>query len=161
MPQLQPNDFAPQLVWLAITFALLYFALARLALPRIEQVLGERKSRIGGDLEKAREAQQQSEKAMERYEAEIAAAKAKGQAAVRSAREKLEAELSEKRGALDHQIAAKNAETEERVQGLLERASSNMEAMTAGVVNDIVKEFAGVEVSDDEVRAALRHSLKE
>lgn len=161
MPQLQPGDFAPQLIWLAITFAFLYFALARLALPRIAHVLGERKARIGGDLEKAREAQRQSEKAMERYEAEIAAAKAKGQATVRSTRETLDTEMNEKRAVLDQQIAAKNAETEERVQSLLERASSNMEAMTAGVVNDIVKELVGVEVSDDEVRAAFRHGSKE
>jgi F-type H+-transporting ATPase subunit b len=161
MPQLQPEDFAPQLIWLAITFALLYFALSRLALPRIGRVLQQRKSRIEGDVEKAREAQHESEKAMERYEAEIAAAKAKGQAALRAAREKLEAELGQKRGVLDRQIAEKSAETEKRVHSLLERASADMEAMTAGVVNDIVKEFAGVEVGDDEVRTALRQSLKE
>jgi F-type H+-transporting ATPase subunit b len=161
MPQLQPTTFAPQLIWLAITFGLLYFALSWLALPRIERVLGARKSRIGGDLEKAREAQRDSEKAMERYEAEIAAAKAKGQAALRAGREKLEAELGKKRAVLDRQIAEKNAETEKRVHGFLERASSDMEEMTAGVVNDIVKEFAGVEVSDGEVRAALRQSSKE
>jgi hypothetical protein len=36
-----------------------------------------------------------------------------------------------------------------------------MEAMTAGAVSDIVKEFAGLEVSDSEVRAALRQGSKE
>ncbi|MBI4724329.1 MAG: hypothetical protein HY765_04915 [Rhodomicrobium sp.] len=161
MPQLQPVDFAPQLVWLAITFAFLYLVLSRVALPRIEKVLGGRKSRIGSDLEKARDAQQRSEKEMERYEAEIAAAKAKGQGSIRAAREKLEAELNQKREVLDHQLAAKAAETEKRVQNLLERASGEMEEMTAGVVSDIVREFAGAEVSEGEVRAALRQSPKE
>ncbi len=33
--------------------------------------------------------------------------------------------------------------------------------MTAGVVSDIVKELAGVEVSDNEVQAALRQKAKE
>ncbi len=161
MPQLQPGDFAPQLIWLAITFLLLYVSLSRLALPRIARVLNERKSRIGGDLEKAREAQHKSERAMELYEAEIAAAKAKGQATIRAARDKLTAELNEKRSTLDHQLADKSAETEKRVQSLLERASDGMETMTAGVVNDIVKELAGVEVTDAEVRAALRQRSKE
>jgi F-type H+-transporting ATPase subunit b len=161
MPQLQPDDFAPQLIWLAIIFASLFFILSRRALPRIEQVLGERKSRISGDLESARHAQQQSEKAMERYEAEIAAAKAKGQGVTRAGREKLEAELNEKRGALDQQLAAGAAETEKRIRGILERASGEMEAMTSSVVSDIVKRLAGVEASEEEVRAALRQMSKE
>ena len=161
MPQLQPDDFAPQLIWLAIIFASLFYILSRHALPRIEQVLGERKSRISGDLESAREAQQQSEKAMESYEAEIAAAKAKGQGVMRAGREKLEAELNEERGALDRQLAARAAETEKRIHGMLERASGEMEAMTSSVVSDIVDKLAGVEPSEEEVRAALRQMSKE
>jgi F-type H+-transporting ATPase subunit b len=161
MPQLQPDDFAPQLIWLAIIFASLFFILSRQALPKIEKVLGERKSRISGDLEGARDAQRQSETAMERYEAEIAAARAKGQGAVRAAREKLDAELSEKRGVLDRQLAARAAETEKRIGGILEQASGEMEAMTSGVVSDIVKKLAGVEASAEEVRAALRQLSKE
>jgi F-type H+-transporting ATPase subunit b len=161
MPQLQPDVFAPQLIWLAIIFVSLFLILSRQALPRIEQVLGERKARISGDLESARDAQQQSEKAMERYEAEIAAAKTKGQGVMRAEREKLEAELSEKRGTLDQQLAASAAETEKRIDGILERASGEMVAMTSGVVSDIVKKLAGVEASEEDVRAALRQRSKE
>ena len=161
MPQLQPGDWAPQLIWLAIIFTLFYFALSQLALPRIERVLKDRKSKIGGDIQAARDAQHHADKEAERYEAEIATAKAKGHGTIRASREKLDAELGEKRRVLDGQLAEKTAETEKRVQGLIERASGEMEAMTAGVVGDIVKEFAGVEVSDKEVQAALRQRLKE
>jgi len=135
--------------------------MSRQALPRIERVLGERKARISGDLESARDAQQQSEMAMQRYEAEIAGAKAKGQGVIRVGREKLESELNGKRGALDKQLAARAAETEKRIHGIIERASGEMEAMTSGVVSDIVKKLAGVEASEEEVRAALRQVSKE
>ncbi len=161
MPQLQPDVFAPQLFWLAIIFTLFYLALSRLALPGIERVLTARKTKIEGDLKGAREAQQRADSEAEHYEAGIAAAKAKGQAKIRSHRESLEAELAQKREALDRELMAKAAETEKSVQKVLEKASGQMEAITAGVVGDIVKEFAGLEVSEGEVRDVLRQGSKE
>lgn len=161
MPQLQPADFAPQLIWLAIIFTLFYLALSRIALPRIESVLASRKAKIENDLEGARQAQQNADQESERYDANIAGAKAKGQTRIRGHRETLEAELAAKRESFDKELAAKAAETEKSIQKLLERASGEMEAMTAGAVSDIVKEFAGLEVSDGDVRAALRQSSKE
>jgi F-type H+-transporting ATPase subunit b len=161
MPQLNPEFFAPQLIWLAIIFVAFYFALANMALPRIQEVLAKRKSKIEGDIESARKAQQRADAEAERYEAGVAAAKSKGQAAIRSHREKLEAELGQKREAFDRELAVKAADMDKSVQKLVEHASGQMEAMTAGAVSDIVKEFAGVEVNEGEVRAALRQGSKE
>lgn len=160
-PALNIDWYIPQLIWLAIIFTLFYLALSQLVLPRIERVLKDRKGKIGDDLQAAHDAQHNADKEAERYEAEIAAAKAKGHGRVRASREKLDGELSEKRKDLDDQLAEKTAETEKRVQGLLDRASGEMEAMTAGAVSDIVKELAGIEVSDNEVQAALRQRSKE
>lgn len=161
MPQLQPDVFAPQLFWLAIIFTLFYLALTYYALPGIERVLASRKAKIEGDLAGAREAQQHADREAERYDAGIAAAKAKGQARIRSQREALEADLAHKREAFDRELMGKAAETEKTVQKFLEQASGQMDAMTAGVVSDIVKEFAGLEVSEGEVRNALRQGSKE
>ena len=85
----------------------------------------------------------------------------KATARFRASRQKLDGELGEKRKDLDAQLAQKTAETEKRVQGLLERAFGEMDAMTAGAVSDIVKALAGIEVSDSEVQAALRQRSKE
>ncbi|MGA9550398.1 MAG: hypothetical protein WA579_16975 [Rhodomicrobium sp.] len=160
-PALNIDWYIPQLIWLAIIFTLFYLALSQLVLPRIERVLKDRKTKIGGDLQAARDAQHNADKEAERYEAEIAAAKAKGHGSIRASRQKLDGEFGEKRKDLDTQLAQKTAETEKRVQGLLERAFGEMDAMTAGAVSDIVKALAGIEVSDSEVQAALRQRSKE
>jgi len=161
MPQLQPGDFAPQLIWLAITFVCLFFAMSQLALPRVARVIGERKTRISKDIDEARESQKLAEEEMTRYEAEIASAKAKAQSALRTSREKLDAELAKQRSLVDRDLASKTAEGEENIRGFMERSASQLEAMTGEVVSDIVRQLAGVEVSDEEVHAALRQSLKE
>jgi len=161
MPQLQPHDFAPQLFWLAVIFTLFYLALAYRVIPRIEHVIGARKAKIEGDLKGAREAQQLADRAAANYDAEVAAAKAKGQASIRAHRGKLETELGAKREEFERQLMEKAAATEKAVQGLIERAAGEMEAMTKDAVAGIVKELADVEVSDDEVRAALRQHVKE
>ncbi len=36
------DDFAPQIIWLAIVFAFLYVVLKRVALPRVGEVIEER-----------------------------------------------------------------------------------------------------------------------
>ena len=53
MPQLDPSTFATQLVWLIITFLILYLILWKSALPRIASILQDRQERIDNDLEKA------------------------------------------------------------------------------------------------------------
>ena len=41
LPQLNSHTFAPQLFWLALTFATLFFILSKVTLPRIGEVITE------------------------------------------------------------------------------------------------------------------------
>jgi F-type H+-transporting ATPase subunit b len=52
-PPLDVGTFAPQLVWLALTFALLYVLLKRAVLPRVGEVIEERSDRVKRDLAQA------------------------------------------------------------------------------------------------------------
>jgi len=93
MPQLDFSTFAPQLVWLAITFAVLYFIIAKFALPRIGGTIEQRSDKIANDLDRAQSLKDDVDKAIASYEQALAEAKSKAHAIAQETREKLGAEI--------------------------------------------------------------------
>ncbi|MEG9884758.1 MAG: F0F1 ATP synthase subunit B', partial [Hyphomicrobiales bacterium] len=61
MPQLEISTYVPQLVWLAITFCLLYLVMARIALPRLGGIIERRRDRIATYLDEAETLRQNAE----------------------------------------------------------------------------------------------------
>jgi len=68
MPQLDVSTFAPQLVWLAITFVVLYLLMAKLGLPRVSAILDARRKRQDDDLARAAEMKAEAEAALAAYQ---------------------------------------------------------------------------------------------
>ncbi|MFQ5764023.1 MAG: F0F1 ATP synthase subunit B', partial [Rhodospirillales bacterium] len=61
MPQLDVNTYLPQIVWLVITFTVLFLIMWRVAVPRIADVLEARQKRIDDNLDKAAESKKEAE----------------------------------------------------------------------------------------------------
>ena len=60
MPQLDISAFSPQIIWLIITFTLLYVLMAKVALPRIGSILEQRQARIDDNLDAAQNLRNES-----------------------------------------------------------------------------------------------------
>ena len=112
MPQLDFSTFAPQLVWLAITFAVLYFIIAKFALPRIGGTIEQRSDKIANDLDRAQSLKDDVDKAIASYEQALAEAKSKAHAIAQETREKLGAEIEAERQRVDALISDKVTEAE-------------------------------------------------
>jgi hypothetical protein len=94
---LDPQTFVPQLVWLALTFGLLYVLLKRFALPRVGGVIKERQDRIRGDLDQAEKLKAETEQALAGYEQALTEARDRGRASAMDMRDKLMGELNSER----------------------------------------------------------------
>jgi F-type H+-transporting ATPase subunit b len=69
-PPFQADTYASQLLWLALTFGVLYWAMAKIIVPRLGQIIGDRNARIASDLDKAAAAKAKAEEAGQAYEAD-------------------------------------------------------------------------------------------
>src|SRR6202050_746121 len=79
-PPFQAQHFPSQLLWLVVSFALLYALMSRIALPRIAAIFAERSKRIADDLAAAQRFKEQSEAAGVAYQKALAEARNRAQA---------------------------------------------------------------------------------
>lgn len=159
-PPFDPATFGTQLIWLAITFAVLYVLMSRVALPRIGSILADRKARIDGDLAKADAAQQKTDAAIAAYEQALAAARAKSQAIAEETRSAIKADIDGKRHAVEADLSRKVAEAEARIQANKSEALSHVNEIAADTVQALVTQLTG-SASADEARNAVATAAKE
>lgn len=155
MPQLDFSTFAPQLVWLAITFTILYVVITKFALPRIGGTIEQRSGKIANDLDRAQSLKEDTEKAIASYEKALAEAKAKAHALGQETREKLSAEVEAERRKADEMIAAKVAEAEKTIAATKVKAMGEVNKIATDLASQIVSDLTGSKLSATAVAKAV------
>ena len=161
MPQLNPLDWGPQLIWLLITFGILYVLMLKVALPRIGSVLEARADRIAKDLAEADRLRRQTEEAIAAYEQTLAEAKQKAHAIIDEGRAKLKAESAAERARLDAELAERGAEAEKRINAAKTSAMRDVNEVAADVAADIVRQLIGIAPSKPEIDKAVAAARKD
>jgi F-type H+-transporting ATPase subunit b len=143
MPQFDPAVWVPQLVWLAITFIVLYLLMARVALPRVSDVLEGREVRINESLRKAEMLRLRAEDAIAAYEKTIANVRAKAAEEVRTAREQAAAESTERNARLSERLAREIGAAEERIHRARTAAIAGLRDVAVTVSGAAVERLIG------------------
>jgi len=143
MPQLVFADFAPQLVWLAITFTLLYLLLARVALPRIATTLEKRRDVIANDLDEAGSLKRQGDEALRHYEAALASARAQAIGIAAETRQKLNQEADRQKAELAASMAKRTADAEVRIAAAKTTAMANVRQIATDTSAAILTRLLG------------------
>jgi F-type H+-transporting ATPase subunit b len=161
LPQLDPAVFSPQLIWLAITFVLLYLLMSRLALPKIASVLANRQQKIEGDLARAERVKTEAENVLAAYEKAMTDARVKAQTLTGQAAADVAAELAKREAAFGAELNARTAEAEKRIHATKEAALAEVRNVAAELTQSIVRKVAGVELSPSAAKEWVEAAARE
>lgn len=159
-PPFQSQNFASQLVWLAVAFVLLYVLMAKLALPRVGSIIENRQKHIADDLADASRLKTESDAAVAAYEKALADARARAQAIANETRERQAAEADARRKALEDQLNAKLADAEKAIAATKQAAMTNVRSIAEDATRAIVERLIGEAPSENAVAAAVADVLK-
>ena len=116
MPQLDFSTFLPQIFWLFISLSFLYIVLSRYALPRVSDVIEERKDIIAQDIDSAKEYSEESEKAIEELNLKLSEAKTNSQNLINKSLQDIKEDNEIKKSNLIKEINNEISEAEGRLK---------------------------------------------
>jgi F-type H+-transporting ATPase subunit b len=161
MPQLVLTDFAPQLVWLAVTFIVLYVVMAKVGLPRVGGALAARKARIDGDLEKATQMKNEAEAVIAAYDKALAEARMQAQITLRETTEQLNAQSAEQQRKVAEELARETAAAERQIEATKRAAMSSLRDVAIEVTRAATLKLTGSEIDASRASAAVDQIMRE
>lgn len=161
LPQLDPTNFAPQVVWLAISFVALYILMAKVALPRVTHVLEERQNRIEGTLERAEALKAEAQTTAKAYDAAIVAARQAGQDVLAQARDRIAADTAARHAELAERLTGEVTAAEARIAEAKRDAMAKLQELAVGIAEAAAQRLTGEAPNTKAVGTVVKTVLKE
>jgi F-type H+-transporting ATPase subunit b len=155
LPQLDIATYATQIVWLAITFIALYWAMTRIGLPSVTRVLDERQARLKSDIDTAERLKAEAESILAAYGKAIAEARGAALATLKTAAAEQAARTAKRDGAFAAKLAERTAEAERRIGAAKNAALAEIRGVAALSAGAIAAKLAGLEIGHDRTAAAV------
>ena len=159
-PPFDPATFSSQLLWLALTFGFFYFFMARVVLPRIGNILEDRRDRISQDMVEAQRMKEETDASIAAYEQELAEARHKAQVIAGEANEKAKVLAEAERGKVEAELADKLAEAEGQINKIRDAAMAQVGGIASDTAEAIVSQLIGGKISKAELTKAINIASK-
>ena len=160
-PPFDTQFFPSEIVWLAISFVLLYALMSKVALPRIGAIFAERNKRIADDIATAQGLKERTDAAHAAYEKALADARTRAQNLANVTREREAAAAEETNKRLEAQLHDRLATAEKSIAATRATAMGNVGTIAAEAASAIVERLIGQTPPAHEVAAALAEHGKQ
>ncbi len=158
-PPFDASTFPSQILWFALTFAVLYVLMSRVALPQIGSIIDKRKARIEGDLREAERLRGETDKAVAAYEQALSDARKNAHGIAEETRTSIKADLDGKRKAVEDDLSRKVADAEARITQNKNAAMTRVNEIAAETAIALVTQLTG-EANAADVNAAVAEVVK-
>ena len=160
MPQLELSGFSPQIIWLVITFLILWLLMAKIALPRIGLILEERQKKISDNLEMADDFRKAANTELETYEKAISEAHDKARVVLSETARQVTLDSATQTAELRDTLAKRILEAEIQITSAKNESIKGIRNSAAEVAAAATERLIGVSMPQETVDAAVDNVLK-
>ena len=160
MPQLNPEFWVSQIVWLVLTFGILYIVLSKLILPKISDNLESRKSQILENIETAETQREESEKKLREFEKIILDSKLEAKNHFNEIRQRTLEDINNKRSELEKEIDKEIDAAEEEINNLKINSNEKIKNIAVETSAELIKQLIGEEVNNSSISAIVDEQSK-
>jgi F-type H+-transporting ATPase subunit b len=160
MPQLNPEFWVSQIVWLVLTFGVLYIVLSKLILPKISKNLESRKSQVLENIETAESQREESEKKIKEFEKIILESKLEAKNYFNVARQKILDDINSKRLALEKDIDEEISAAEQEVNNLKINSHEKIRSIAVETSSELIKQLIGEEANNSSISAIVEEQSR-
>jgi len=153
MPQLDFSTFLPQIFWLFISLSFLYIVLSRYALPRVSDVIEERKDIIAQDIDSAKEYSVESEKAIEELNLKLSEAKTSSQNLINKSIQDIKEDSEIKKSSLIKEINNEILEAEGEIKEKKETALAEISSISESLAIEMLESLSVGEIDKGKIAA--------
>lgn len=158
MPQIEQlsASWGAQVFWLALVFGLVFLVIGLGMVPKIQGTVDTRDRAVADDLAAASRAREEAHRVEAAWRERDQAARERAQGTIADARGRAAKATEATLGAANAAQAEQLAQSEARIREATARASTEIEAVAAEAAQDIVARLAGIQVSAEEARGAVK-----
>jgi len=155
-PPFDTTTFPSQIFWLVVTFAFLFTVLWKVAGPRINGAITQRRRAINGAIAGAHAARGEAEAAEAAYRTALAGARARASALAEENRQVLNAEVARAKAEADEKAAAAMAKADADIAATREAAKAQVSVAARDTAIAIVAHLTGDQVSPEDAADAVK-----
>ncbi|MBX7145757.1 MAG: hypothetical protein K1X44_00450 [Alphaproteobacteria bacterium] len=160
MPQLNPEHFSSQIIWLIIAFMGLYWLISKLVMPRVGTILETRATKIADDLRKAENLRNEAENVLQAYEQAMKEARFNAQQKIRKAQDEIADHIKQKEVEFKKVFEQKTLEAEKRIAAARQKLEQTLPEVTQEIAGHLIKKLSDIQPGKEDINKIVNKVMQ-